>query len=231
MTAPSSIFICGSQGSGKSHTLSCLLESCLIPEPRLGRLPNPLTAIVFHYDTFVSDTGGTPCEAAYLASDPRVKVRVLCAPTNINTIKVGHIRATPLLPETDEKTQAIYKRVGKLTIEPLRLDQSDLNTKRMLDLMAFGDKGQQPLYMSVIQRILRDMRLKQQHQRTKFNYAEFAEHLSKEPLTPDQMRPLNQRLDTLESFLVQKRPKQGLQTAHKALAGTDWRPKVSLDLL
>ncbi|CAN9170184.1 unnamed protein product [Alternaria alternata] len=29
VTTPSSIFICGSQGSGKSHTLSCLLENCL----------------------------------------------------------------------------------------------------------------------------------------------------------------------------------------------------------
>jgi hypothetical protein len=29
VAAPSSTFICGSQGSGKSHTLSCLLENCL----------------------------------------------------------------------------------------------------------------------------------------------------------------------------------------------------------
>lgn len=89
VATPSSVFICGSQGSGKSHTLSCLLENCLIPSSRLGRLPKPLTGIVFHYDTFLSDTGGTPCEAAYLASDPRVNVRVLCAPTNIQVIKVG----------------------------------------------------------------------------------------------------------------------------------------------
>jgi len=29
VASPSSTFICGSQGSGKSHTLSCLLENCL----------------------------------------------------------------------------------------------------------------------------------------------------------------------------------------------------------
>ncbi|KAJ4422404.1 hypothetical protein N0V82_002960 [Gnomoniopsis sp. IMI 355080] len=29
VAAPSSTFVCGSQGSGKSHTLSCLLENCL----------------------------------------------------------------------------------------------------------------------------------------------------------------------------------------------------------
>lgn len=87
VTAPSSVFICGSQGSGKSHTLSCLLENCLIPS-NAGVLPRPLTGVVFHYDTFSSDTGGSPCEAAYLSSSPDVAVGVLCAPTNVQTIKV-----------------------------------------------------------------------------------------------------------------------------------------------
>jgi hypothetical protein len=59
VSSPSSTFICGSQGSGKSHTLSCILEGCLIPS-KAGRLLNPLTAIVFHYDTFICDNGGSP---------------------------------------------------------------------------------------------------------------------------------------------------------------------------
>lgn len=94
ITAPSSVFICGNQGSGKSHTLSCLLENCVIPSSRLGSLPRPLTGIVFHYDTFFSDLSGTPCEAAHLSSDARVRVRVLCAPTNVRAMKVG----TKMLP-------------------------------------------------------------------------------------------------------------------------------------
>lgn len=85
---PSSVFICGSQGSGKSHTLSCLLENCLI-QSKAGKLPNPLTGLVFHYDTFFSDVTGSPCEAAFLSSHPDVKVRVLCSPTNIWSITVS----------------------------------------------------------------------------------------------------------------------------------------------
>ena len=88
VTAPSSIFICGSQGSGKSHTLSCLLENCLAQSDATV-LPKPLSALVFHYDTFISDDGGSPCEAAYLSSLSDIRVRVVCAPTNINTIKVS----------------------------------------------------------------------------------------------------------------------------------------------
>jgi DNA replication protein DnaC len=87
VTSPSSLFICGSQGSGKSHTLSCLLENCLIPSDA-SVLSRPLAGLVFHYDSFISDDGGSPCEAAFLASDSKVKVRVLCSPTNIRTIEV-----------------------------------------------------------------------------------------------------------------------------------------------
>jgi hypothetical protein len=92
VASPSSTFICGSQGSGKSHTLSCLLEGCLISS-RAGKLMNPLTAIIFHYDTFISDTTGSPCEAAFLSSNPSIEVRVLCSSTNLRTIKVMQIVA------------------------------------------------------------------------------------------------------------------------------------------
>lgn len=87
VAAPSSAFICGSQGSGKSHSLSCMLENCLTSSSA-NVLPNPLTGIVFHYDTFISDNGGSPCEAANLSSSRDVKVRVLCPPTNFHSIQV-----------------------------------------------------------------------------------------------------------------------------------------------
>ena len=86
-TTPSSTFICGSQGSGKSHTLSCLLENYLAASDA-ARLPHPLTALVFHYDTFVSDDTGVQSETAFLASLSGIRVRVLCSPTNTSTIKV-----------------------------------------------------------------------------------------------------------------------------------------------
>jgi hypothetical protein len=86
ISAPSSAFICGSQGSGKSHTLSCLLENCLMKSD-VSKLDSPLAALVFHYDSFTSDIKGTPCEAAHLSSNPNMKVRVLCSPTNLQTIK------------------------------------------------------------------------------------------------------------------------------------------------
>lgn len=127
VAAPSSIFICGSQGSGKSHTLSCLLEDCLLPSV-VSELPHPLAGIVFHYDSFIADDAGSPCEAAFLSTRNKIKVRVLCAPTNIRTIKMT------------------YSRFPKVTVQELRISETDLNTKRMMDLMAVKTGSTMPLY-------------------------------------------------------------------------------------
>ncbi|KAK0367601.1 hypothetical protein CLIM01_15041 [Colletotrichum limetticola] len=198
VTCPSSVFICGSQGSGKSNTLACLLENCLIPS-QLGKLPYPLTGIVFHYDSFVSDSGGLPCEAAFIASHEEVSVRVLCAPTNVRTI------------------QSIYSSIPNVKIEPLKLSDNDLNTRRMNDLMAVGESGSKPLYMQVVNRILRDMRLEQQKTGLGFSYDKFRKYLALEDLTQGQLNPLNQRLDTLDSFMV-----KGGGFADDTI---DWEPK------
>lgn len=97
-----------------------------------------------------------------------------------------------------------------------------------MELMAF-DRAQ-PLYASVIQRILRDMRLTQQEKPGNFNYREFITKLEDEPLSPDQKRGLRQRLDTLQSFMVADQIKpfgRGKSAGSILRSGTDWTPKVS----
>ncbi|XP_014558608.1 hypothetical protein COCVIDRAFT_14210 [Bipolaris victoriae FI3] len=68
--SPWSAFLCGSQGSGKSHTLSCMLENCLLTDKkilsRVGLNPHPLAGLVFHYDRC---QGSGVCEAAYLCTN------------------------------------------------------------------------------------------------------------------------------------------------------------------
>ncbi len=55
--------------------------------------------------------------------------------------------------------QRIYSDLPNVEIEELRFNESDLNTKRMLDLMAVNSSHGMPLYMSVINRILRELRI------------------------------------------------------------------------
>lgn len=215
VSAPSSTFICGSQGSGKSHTLSCFLENSLVPSDA-NELPRPLTGIVFHYDTFISDAAGSPCEAAFLSSHRSVHVRVLCAPTNVANIRHA------------------YSRLPNVKIEELRINETDLNTKRMMDLMAVKEGGGMPLYLHVVARILRDLRLQQQRTGSAFQYATFRAMIELEQLTVAQKGPLLQRLDTLQSFMVKEQAEAALPTKtgkqenmqrNPQISGNDWTPK------
>ncbi|PTB79081.1 hypothetical protein M440DRAFT_1885 [Trichoderma longibrachiatum ATCC 18648] len=206
-TAPSSVFICGSQGSGKSHSLSCLLENFLT-QSKANVLPHPLTGIVFHYDPL----GGSPCEAACLSSAKDISVRVLCAPTNSRDIK------------------AIYSKLPGVVVEELRINQSDLDTRKMMELMAVSSVqgGGIPLYLHVVQRILKDLRIEEQLNGTTFNYREFKRRLISETLAPGQLVPLQQRLDNLESFMVKE---QVVQIAKKKALqsqgnGNSWESKA-----
>lgn len=128
MNTPFSAFICGSQGSGKSHTLSCMLESALI-ESNLGKMARPLAAIVFYWDK----TGNQPCEAAYLCSSG-IPVTVLASPSNVHDMKEAYGK----LPGA-----------AKPVVRPLLFSQKHLNKQRMMKLMAADSGSTQALYMAV----------------------------------------------------------------------------------
>jgi hypothetical protein len=65
----------GVQGAGKSHTLACVLESCLLPFPEASviRLDVPMTALVLHYDQSINSV----CEATGLLSPTRMLQKIL----------------------------------------------------------------------------------------------------------------------------------------------------------
>lgn len=96
----------------------------------------------------------------------------------------------------------------------------------MLDLMAVSSVkgGGLPLYLHVVSRILRDMRIKQQASGSAFDYATFKGLVMREDLKEGQMVPLQQRLETLESFMVPGQTSASkLETAGQ---GISWTLKV-----
>lgn len=99
----------------------------------------------------------------------------------------------------------------------------------MLDLMAVGQSdGPMPLYMHTIKRILREMRIQQQATDGGFDYPEFRQRVFDAGLTPAQLEPLKQRLETLESFM----PPDQVIVPHKKNriklkeGGSSWEPAV-----
>ncbi|KAI6861762.1 hypothetical protein KC338_g6478 [Hortaea werneckii] len=178
--APNSTFLCGSQGSGKSYTLSCLLENCLMKDARYGLLKTPVAGVVFNYD---SDLSNVTAETASLCSRG-IKVRVLVSPSNYVAL---------------EKAYKSIKSGGRnLTVEKLVLGDADLNVSRMKRLMAFsGEEQNVPLYMEVMMEQLREMATSQRP----FTMAEFEERKKAQDFKEGQDSMLKMRLNLLKSFM------------------------------
>ncbi|PQE22473.1 AAA-like domain protein [Rutstroemia sp. NJR-2017a BVV2] len=187
---PFSAMVFGVQGSGKSHTTSCLLETenALIPSRHLGRLQEPLSALVFSYGDYGGGGAGfTVSEAAFLASrsrNPKLqdhpvvkKITVLTSPTNPN------IR--------DD-----YNQLENVTAIPFKLKLHTLDAGMMSTLMSFDESNKVPLYMAEVQKIIRDLATER-----KFHYFEFKRQLKRCKFNSTQESMLELRLGLLESFL------------------------------
>ncbi|EED22283.1 conserved hypothetical protein [Talaromyces stipitatus ATCC 10500] len=186
---PFSAFICGLQGSGKSHTTSCIIENCSLPFPALGVLKKPLSTLVLHYNEYSSNVSNQPSEAAFLASTmpeysnkfhKTIPVRVLTSPSNFHNL------------------EKMYSQIPSISVHPFRLQPRHLNIATMLSLMSMGKKDSKPLYMAQLTRILREMALTNKGQ---FKYFEFRQRLKDLRLDRSQTPFLEQRLDLLDSFL------------------------------
>ncbi len=207
INAPWSAFICGSQGAGKSHTLSCLLENALLSDGILGPNPNPLAGIVFHYDKHSGQAAAQVCEAAYLASNG-IEVEVFVSPSNLWAMqKLYHL---PGLPPDKQPM-----------VRPLLLNDDQINIDNMRTLMNLdGQDGKIPLYMALVNKILRQMAI-QRKGAAGMDYPKFKKELNKAKLTPTQTEHLDMRLQLLESFLH----RTAIQDFQK-LAGSGFQPKA-----
>lgn len=102
--------------------------------------------------------------------------------------------------------------------------------RAQVDLMAVKEGGSMPLYLHVVNRILRDLRLAQQKTGSPFQYAAFKQMIEDEPLTIAQRAPLIQRLDTLQSFMVKEQIRgysafEKLAKSSQGRTGNKWTPK------
>jgi hypothetical protein len=155
----------------------------LIPDPRLGELPAPLSAIVLHF----GETGSTkkPCEAAFVGTvlDDKVKappVYVLCSPSNYT------------------QTKQLYEdQVKCLNVYPLYFTEEDIDAQSLLSLMAIDENGHMPLYMQVVMTILSDLG-------SNYSYSNFKAKLSMHNFDAQQKGSLQLRLTLLETFLCQR---------------------------
>lgn len=193
--------MCGVQGSGKSHTVSVLLENMLLTGSNaIGSMDKPLCGLVLHFGEGGPES--QPSEATWLGSpltaDVGVpKIVVYVSPSSVKTMR------------------KVYARVGPhVTVHPLVFNQAELDAKAFMSLMSIGSSDDAPLYMQTVlvsvavsihksvansmprQSLLRELG-------EDYTYPKFLKRLEvkKRDLMPVQLTGLKQRMELLDTFL------------------------------
>ncbi|KAI9447790.1 hypothetical protein H4582DRAFT_25626 [Lactarius indigo] len=179
---PFSALVCGVQGSGKSHTVSVILENMFVTGcPALGQLVKPLSGLVLH----VGETGScsSPCEAAYVGV------------STVNNAKPPPV-VVYVAPSSLKRMEQVYSRLGaNVQVKPLYFSPSELDAAAFLSLMAVNSSDNAPLYMQTVLSILRELG-------DDYTYTAFMARIEeqKKDMNPAQKAGLKQRLDLLMTF-------------------------------
>jgi hypothetical protein len=179
--APNSTFLCGSQGSGKSFTLGCMLENCLLPDSRYGAVANPVAGVAFHYD---NDAPGA-AEVASLCSRG-IEVNVLVSSSNFHQLEKAYHK--------------MAKEVGgKVKVNRLLFKDSDISIERMHKLMNITENADSgvPLYVSIIHDTLQKTATRGET----ITIEQLERDLAAVQFAPGQKVMLEMRMRLLKSFL------------------------------
>ena len=228
----------GVQGSGKSHSLSVVLESCVLhvaDELKRAtddalRLRRPMTSLVFHYDQnqrngceaigVVEPSDGLRAFVAGMQRDasaapldpptlPRDKMLVLVSPSNF------------------QERKAFYGQTygPKVRVEPLLFSWSKLSAKQLKCLMRINE-GDNQLYVSTMLSLLRGF----QRQQRRPAFAAFCTQIEQTCSLSSQNGPLRQRLALLEALMQESAINQEFHGIGGDLCGMEEGMLVVADL-
>ncbi|KAF2113849.1 hypothetical protein BDV96DRAFT_496095 [Lophiotrema nucula] len=186
--APFSTFICGVQGSGKSHTTACFLENAILSSPVLGRAGKPLSALVFSYGEYSSvGSGFSVSEVAFLGSPNSAFPKL----TPVRKINV-------LVSATNPGIRRLYERLPNVTVTAFKLKPWLLDIGTILTFMNVHTDKEGPLYMAQFNNVLREIATECDG---RFDYRMLKPKLKACRFDFRQMKFLQMRLNLLESFL------------------------------
>ena len=191
----------GVQGAGKSHTSSCILESCLVPfEPgNVVKLKVPQTTLVLHYDQNTTSI----CEAAgLLSANPNIKSKMN---------QVGHsVGAVPKEKAVILVSPAFYLQRKKFygdtcTVKPLLFRWRSLTADHIKQIMRI-ESGDNQLYVASFLDLLRSY----QKKAVVPDFADFLKQVRNVCSIGTQKGPLDQRINLLESIVAESEKNSGL---------------------
>ncbi|TPX53746.1 hypothetical protein PhCBS80983_g06185 [Powellomyces hirtus] len=181
--APFCLVALGVQGSGKSHSIATVIESCMLHAPPFVKAQPSVSTMVFHFDQDPSNY----CEAITLTTRQRG------VPSSVPVVSRMVVLVSP---SYYIQRKEYYKQIPNCTVLPLLLRWSDLNAEQIKQLMRIEVDDTMPLYMSVILDMLRKMQKDARYP----TFGDFKTELVQLELTGQQNSPLAQRLRLIESY-------------------------------
>lgn len=179
------------QGGGKSHTLGCVLEACLVPCPEesIVRLNRPMSAVVLHFDP----SPASICEVTGIISpSPRLygAAPSRCLPRDRMVVLVS--------PTFYHQRRAFYGDYCE--VRPLLFSWASLTADHLRRIMRV-DEGDNQLYVASMLNVLRGF----QRGGSLPGFEIFLETVNRVCNVKTQNAPLMQRLELLQSLVRESR--------------------------
>ena len=193
----------GVQGSGKSHTMGVVLESCLLPCDRptdqpLVRLQRPMTALVLHFDQNVTSI----CEATGLI-EPDPQLRRLQRGESPCALPRDRL---VVLVSPSYYLQRFKFYGDSCIVKPLLFRWSTLSADHIKKIMRIKD-GDSQLYVASMLELLR----KYQRAGRVPEFQGFLGEVKAACKVPSQAAPLLQRAALLEALIAESTTNESLR--------------------
>ena len=189
----------GVQGSGKSHTIGTIVESCLMQMPPHINLTTAMSALVLHYDQAVVN----PCECASLMRLKDDVRRSLLSKDGVEQSSLPKVKKCVVLtsPSYFLQRKAMYETLPDTEVRPLLFSFRSLDAAQLRVLMRFTSTDNQ-LYANMMMERLRAFQRKGGLPKYEDFRAEITEYLDSEGATT-QLQPLLQRLSLLDELIAE----------------------------
>lgn len=212
----------GVQGGGKSHTMACVIENCLLPilESNIVNIKNPMSVLVLHYDQNIASV----CEATGLIGpSPLLEKYVPNLYSNTSTSFQDNNRIVNATSSNPYGKYALPKEKMIVLVSPTYYQQrksfygdycivkpllfkwNTLSADHIKRIMRIKDTDNQ-LYMATLLSLLRDY----QREAIIPSFSSFVQKLKDTCNLKGQAGPLNQRLALLESIIWESTINQGI---------------------
>eukprot|EP00038_Savillea_parva_P029666 m.72616 g.72616 ORF g.72616 m.72616 type:complete len:607 (-) comp8793_c1_seq1:396-2216(-) len=206
---PFCLIAVGVQGSGKSHTMNCILEACLLSCPPITHVRQPMSVMVCHYDR--SDVNC--CEATGLGQPSREIAALLHnmqSPTPAPSLAKSDVLVL-CSPSFYKQRREYYD--GICEVRPLLFRWSRLKAQQIKMLMKLDESAPQ-LYVALMLDVLRGYQRKAKLPAFRDFVREFEAMCS----GPSQSSPLKQRFQLLASFVYESDVNEPLRDVGADLA-------------